>query len=229
MSRYLAQLTREARSKLKPPSQFGWAPRAAAFEEVYAERLVSDAPAPAPPRRGEQVPPLTAAPLAASHTPVPPAVPPAAAPMLPVKATPQTTEPSPRSREETTPEAAPPERQTRFPQLPPQPADPPLELHTVEFVEEDGLTPVPPRAPWTPPQPSPPRSTPRAAGEAARLTHPAPPPVVDVTIGKIEVTIEGERQPPPLRITRPPEPRGAPKRFDTPRRAGRLARLYLDR
>lgn len=56
-----------------------------------------------------------------------------------------------------------------------------------------------------------------------------PQPVIDVTIGKIEVTIEGESRP-PLRAIRSAEPRSAaPRRTVLPPRTGRLARQYLDR
>ena len=54
----------------------------------------------------------------------------------------------------------------------------------------------------------------------------APQPTIDVTIGRIEVTIESEPQP-PLRIA--PYPVSAPRKSTPPPRAGRLARQYLDR
>jgi hypothetical protein len=54
------------------------------------------------------------------------------------------------------------------------------------------------------------------------------PPVIDVTIGEVEVTIEGNSQP-PLRTVRRPEPRHAASSPTPPAVAGRLARQYLDR
>jgi len=57
----------------------------------------------------------------------------------------------------------------------------------------------------------------------------SPQPVIEVTIGKVEVTIEGDVQP-PLRATRRAEPRAAaPTRPAPPARTGSLARQYMDR
>ena len=64
MSRYLSQLTRETRSKLRPPSSLRLAPRAAVYREIHEERLVTPAPselhhpvdpAPAPPPPGHEI------------------------------------------------------------------------------------------------------------------------------------------------------------------------------
>jgi hypothetical protein len=62
--------------------------------------------------------------------------------------------------------------------------------------------------------------------EAAR-TPPAPLQPIDLTIGKIEVIVEGEART-PLRAYRPPEPHPARQSASRPT-AGRLNRQYLDR
>ena len=64
---------------------------------------------------------------------------------------------------------------------------------------------------------------------AVSATREPQPSVIDVTIGKIEVTIEGDSRP-PLKAIRPAAPRGAaPRQTVPPPRLGRLARQYLDR
>jgi hypothetical protein len=62
----------------------------------------------------------------------------------------------------------------------------------------------------------------------APAMEPAVQPVIDVTIGRVEVTIESD-SPPPLRATRRPEARVAAPARPTPALPGRLARQYLDR
>lgn len=78
-----------------------------------------------------------------------------------------------------------------------------------------------------------PTAAPRSAPTPALAFQPAPrptrQPVIDVTIDRVEVTIESEPHAPRLAVRRP-EPRGAaPARPAPPPGAGRLARQYLDR
>jgi hypothetical protein len=85
---------------------------------------------------------------------------------------------------------------------------------------------------WLRLPPEKPASSPTRAQPPVLAPQPAPrrisPPVIDVTIGKIEVTIENEPRP-PLRTVRRAEPRAAaPPRPASPA-IGRLARQYLDR
>jgi len=80
--------------------------------------------------------------------------------------------------------------------------------------EKPASSPVRAQLPVPVPQPAAPRYSPPAA--------------IDVTIGKIEVTIENEPQP-PLRVARRAEPRAAAPRQTASPAIGRLARQYLDR
>jgi hypothetical protein len=85
---------------------------------------------------------------------------------------------------------------------------------------------------WLRQPPEKPASSPARVQPAVPALQPAPqrisPPVIDVTIGKIEVTIENEPSP-PLHVARRIEPRAAaPPRPASPA-IGRLARQYLDR
>ncbi len=76
-----------------------------------------------------------------------------------------------------------------------------------------------------------PAAPPAARGPVAAHTPPPQPaaqPVIDVTIGKIEVTVEGEPHRPVLAVRRAAAPVAAPTRHAPPM-AGRLARQYLDR
>lgn len=242
MSRYLSQLARETRSRLKPPSTFGLAPRAAAFAEIHEERLVPATPdTPRPELRPATPPPAEAV----------EAAPPAVAPQrrLSPDPSPLPTQPiervaapptPPRARDAAPPPLEAPEQRTpRAASFTPEQIVE-REIYTSEYLVEDGLAEIAAPAVFPASAPAvhqrsapgaPPRSAPAPAREATRpaAPSPAPPqPSLDVTIGKIEVTIEGERKP-PLRITRPAPPRVPSKRGDPPRRAGRLARLYLDR
>jgi hypothetical protein len=84
---------------------------------------------------------------------------------------------------------------------------------------------------WLRPAPERPAPIPERAQSPAPASQPAPrrnvPPAIDVSIGKIEVTIESEPEP-PLRAVRRAEPRAAAPPRPAPL-AGRLARQYLDR
>ena len=86
---------------------------------------------------------------------------------------------------------------------------------------------------WLRLPPEKPASSPIRAQPPVPVPQPAaprisPPAAIDVTIGKIEVTIENEPQP-PLRVARRAEPRATvPPRLVSPA-IGRLARQYLDR
>ena len=222
MSRYLSQLARETRSKLQPPSRFGWAPKAVAFEEIHEERLVSgvpESPRPAAVVRAEQPAPQV---VSAERAAV-------AAPSVPATEARQSVAEGPRPLEAAIVRQQVEREEPRRPQLPPQTADPVVEIQTVAFLEEDGLAGVSASMPTVPNAPPFAAPQPPEIREITRVLRAAPQPVVDVTIGKIEVIVEGERQAPPLQISRRPEPRVPPKRVDAPRRAGRLARLYQDR
>jgi len=116
-------------------------------------------------------------------------------------------------------------------------------VHSESFVADD-IRPAPkeprriaeyaipePVRTWLRPAPERPAPIPARAQSPAPASQPAPrrnlPPAIDVSIGKIEVTIESEPQP-PLRAVRRAEPRAAAPPRPAPA-AGLLARQYLDR
>ena len=75
------------------------------------------------------------------------------------------------------------------------------------------------------PAPVPSRESSPVPGARQPAAQMQPQPIIDVTIGRIEVTIEGESQLPLRAARRTP----APPRPSTPAGLGRLARQYLDR
>jgi len=243
MSRYMSQLARETRSKLRPLARFPMAQRAAVFGEVHEERVISTRPEPresavaAPPAvvaesRGVLATnPPRAAERPIGYAPSPVSSPEGSfAPPLAVRSKAravemqqataakgglvaetvrgeQAEELSPFTVEQRADAAVAEERAIR----PAQPiAEVVQRLETLFFAEE--TTERPPAAAWQ---------------GAVRSVLPEPQQTsIDVTIGRIEVTIEGER-PAPLRMTRAAA-RPGPKPVERPG-VGRLARLYLDR
>lgn len=283
MSRYLVQLARETRSKLRPPSNLRLAPRAPAiYEEVHEERPVSQAPAarefsrapspevgelrypghpPAPLPGRPEIITAPMRPTLKSPEPdgfVPPAREHRVEMTRPAAAAHSTTSATPRSRpdrkeaSQTEQSAAPPADWRREPRAMVQEPAPRGEargemerettmVHSESFLLDDGRrTAEQPRSrEFAIPEPvrTRLRQEPDWPAAAARRVHsPAPiparepptQPVIDVTIGKVEVIIESDT-PPPLRAIRRQEARGAAPARPAPPLPGPLVRQYLDR
>lgn len=150
---------------------------------------------------------------------------------------PDAEETPPRAAEHTPPAAAKPEPLAIRQRAPWREADQQIAdvVRAVSFfVDDDGTVADRPRgAGFAVPAPmrrhDPDRLVNSATRELSEMPAAVPQPPIEVTIGKIEVTIEGDPRP-PLRAIRPVEPRGGAARQPVPPpRAGRLARLYLDR
>ncbi len=254
MSRYLLQLARETRTKLRPPSSFRLAPRApVAFDEIHEERLVPPVSAvrefPQPPVSGavesgrsnqqaaprpvlESIP-ATVKPRAESPEPSRPILSQReqtvettrrarvvqSANDLPVASQPRVSEPAaPMEERLLTPPAA-----AKAEAWPIAPAQARRDKEHAFVIPEVVRT-------WFREETDLPIATAKGEPRPAAIAPPKPAvqPVIDVSIGKIEVTIESD-SPPPLRAMRPQPSRVAAPKPAPPPIAGRLARQYMDR
>lgn len=211
MSRYLRQLARETHSRLAPPSALGLGPLAPAlFQEIHEERAAPELPTDAPAKR----------PAIAPQQFSPPA-PPRPDPETRTIAPPPSRPPAP----------APQSEASRGPRLTPASENTEAAV-TWEFLQELSDTFVGPNA--APIEPAV-KTARNIAAEPLRPSHrPNAEPAhtiqeqLDVTIGRIDVTIESE--PLPAFRAQRREPRSAPSPKPAPQSAtGRLARQYLDR